>query len=131
LVKREQNAYEYKLKLLAELKTLLQETKAARGTKQRIARLITAFKFAAELRAIGCGDLDDQETGVKAQDAIFDLYDQLKAIAPEGMAALVELLDDPSVPVRASVSVLLLRQMPERAIPIIEEIERTWHGCFD
>lgn len=127
LIQREKDSYQRKLRLLAELKTLIQEARAGKDAGDRIARLIAAFKFAAELRAVGYQELDDKETGDTAQKAKFDLYNQLKSI-PEGRAELIKLLDDPNVNVRSSVAVLLLRQMPGRAIPVIEEIERTARG---
>jgi len=128
LIENEQEAYQRKLKLLAELKTLMQEARATKDIAERISRLVEAFRFSCDLRAIGYEELADQETGDKAQAGTFKLYDQLKAAGPEGHAALVKLLDDPSRDVRSSVAVLLLRQMPERAIPVIEEIERTERG---
>lgn len=128
LIENEQEAYQRKLMLLAELKTLMQEARATKDIDQRISRLAEAFRFSCDLRAIGYEELADQETGDKAQAATFKLYDQLKAAGPEGHAALIKLLDDPSRDVRSSVAVLLLRQIPERAIPVIEEIERTAPG---
>jgi HEAT repeat protein len=125
LIENEQEAYQRKLRLLAELKTLMQEARAVKGTPEHIPRLVSALRFCCDLRAIGYEELADQETGDKAQEATFKLYDQLNATGPEGHAALVKLLDDPSRDVRSSVAVLLLRELPERAIPVIEEIERT------
>jgi HEAT repeat protein len=128
LIEDEQEIYQRKLKLLAELKTLMQETRAVKEPKRRIARLIEAFRFSCDLRATGYEELADQETGDQAQKATFELYDQLKAMGPQGEDAVAGLLDDPSQNVRSSVAVLLLRQMPERAIPVIEEIQRTAAG---
>jgi hypothetical protein len=128
LIENEQQVYQRKLRLLAELKTLKQEARAATSTSERVGRLVQAFKFSCNLRGIGYEELDDQETGHEAQRATFELYDQLKAVGPDGQSALVRLLDDPSRDVRASLAVLLLRQMPERAIPVIEEIRRTAPG---
>ena len=127
LLEREQVAYQRKLKLLAELKTLMQEARTGRHTRERVARLIAAFRFAAELRVIGYRELDDKETGDTAQKAKFDLYDQIKGI-PQGRSEFVKLLEDTDLNVRSSAAVLLLRQMPERAVPIIEEIQRTARG---
>jgi HEAT repeat protein len=125
LIENEQEAYQRKLKLLGELKLLMQQAGRAKDVAGRILRLVDAFRFSCDLRAIGCEELADQETGDKAQAATFKLYDELKGIGPEGHTALVKLLDDPSRNVRSSVAVLLLRQIPERAVPVIEEIERT------
>jgi hypothetical protein len=125
LIEDEQDCYQRKLRLLAELKTFMQAARTADGTQERVGRLIEAFRFSCNLRAIGYEELADQDTGNKAQEATFSLYDQLKAIIPDGATALVKLLEDPSPNVRSSIAVLLLREMPERAIPVIEEIERT------
>jgi len=128
LVEREQASYQRKLKLLAELKTIIHETRAARGIEERVMRLIAAFKFSCDLRAIGYEQLDDKETGDAAQGATSDLYDQLKAIIPEGPAAVIDLLDDPSPNVRSSAAALLLDTIPERATQVIEELQRTARG---
>ena len=125
LIRSEQEDYQRKLRLLAELNTLMNETRAARGTADRVSKLITAFKFAADLRAIGYDELADQETGEKATDAVHNIFSKLKRIDPEGTAALVKLFDDPSPSVRSFAAVLLLHEMPERAIPVIEGVERT------
>jgi hypothetical protein len=128
LVEREQTAYQRKLKLLAELKTVIQETRAAQGTEERVTRLIAAFRFSCDLRAIGYEQLDDKETGDTAQDATSDLYHQLKAIIPEGPTALIDLLDDPSPNVRSSAAALLLDTIPDRATQVIEELQQTACG---
>lgn len=127
-IEREQIDYQRKLELLAELKTLKQEVRAAQGAAERITRLIALFRFAAELKTIGFFDLCDQETDEAAVRAVHDTAQELKAIGPAGLAALVELLGDPSINVRGSASVMLLRDMPQRAIPVIEEIEREAPG---
>jgi hypothetical protein len=127
-IEREQIDYQRKLKYLAELKTLKQEVRAARGTIDRVARLIALFRFAAPLMQIGFYDLCDKETEETAVRSTHDAGTELKAIGPEGMAALVELLRDPSIDVRGSACSLLLEDMPQRVIPVIEEIEREAPG---
>ncbi len=127
LIERERVGYQRKLRLLAKLKTLVQEARAAKEGDECVRRLVTAFKFAADLRAIGYDELDDQETGATANQAAYDTFKELEAMGP-GDPVFIALLDDPSLAVRASAGALLLDRMPERAIPVIEDIQRTARG---
>ncbi len=130
IISDEQDCYQRKLKLLAELKTLGQEVRAARGEAERIARLVALFKFSAELRGIGYDELDDQETGKEATRAIFDATQQLKSIVPSGLAALTELLTDPSVCVRCYAAIHLLKVIPDKAISVLNEVEEVGRGTM-
>lgn len=124
-VKREQAAYQRKLKLLAELKTLKQEARAAKEAQRKLARLVTLYKFAADLRAIGEDDLDDQETAKAANQVVHEVSTQLRTMIPEGAAALEALLDDASPNVRAYAGFSLIATLPAKVIPILEEIEHS------
>lgn len=128
LIKYEQDDYQRKLRLLTELKTLTQEADAAKDTEERIRRLIAVFRFSADLREIGYDDLDDKETGDRATDTAIEVCRELKAAVPDGLAALVDLLNDDSINVRSFAAVQLLREVPERAIPVIEEVQRVAPG---
>ena len=128
LIEREQAAYQRKLKLLAELKTLMQEARAEKGTQNRVISLIEAFKFAANLRAIGYDELDDRETATKATRAAQDAFNQLEAIVPQNSIELLDLLSDPSPAVRATAGAHLLRTAPERAVPVLEDIDQNGSG---
>ena len=128
LIQREQDGYQRKQKLLAELNALRAATRAETDTAEHISRLIAAFKFAADLRAIGYDELDDRETGTEATWAAVAFRDELRTIVPAGVAALAELLIDPSVNIRSSAAIALLREMPERAIPVLEEVRQTARG---
>ena len=128
LIEDEREAYKRKLELLAKLKILMERTRTAGQTRQRVSHLIEAFKFAANLRSIGYDELDDKETGDKATDAGIETAKALKAINPKGLSALVGLLDDLSVSVRGFAAVQLLDDIPERAIPVIQEVEETARG---
>lgn len=128
LVEREQAAYQRKIEALGELKTLMREVRAARGVDNCVASLITAFKFAAELRAIAQDELDDRETAETATSAAHQLFEQLEAIVPENSAILLDLLTDPSPAVQASAGAHLLHTVPEQAIPVLEALDRHASG---
>ena len=128
LIEREQAAYQRKIQLLAELKTLMQETRAVKGTQSRVISLIEAFKFAANLRAIGYDELDDRETATKATRAAQDAFNRLEAIVPKNSIELLDLLSDPSPAVRATAGAHLLRTAPERAVPVLEDIDQNGSG---
>ena len=124
LIRNEQEAYQRKLRLLAELKTLKQEARASEDETRRVKRLIALFKFCAELRRIGHDELADRETGDKATGAALKASEALKSIGPTGTSALAELLDDASVSVRCSAAIHLLRLFPDKAVPVLMKIEK-------
>jgi hypothetical protein len=130
IISDEQECYQRKLKFLAELKTLGQEVRAAKGEAELIARLIELFRFSARLRGISYDELDDQETGKKATQATFDAAQQLKSIVPAGLVALTELLADPSVCVRCAAAIHVLKVIPDKAIPVLNEVEEAGRGTI-
>src|SRR5215470_8266112 len=79
-IEREQIDYQRKLKYMAEMKTLKQEVRAARGTAERVTRLVALFRFAAPLMQIGFYDLCDKETEETAVRTTHDTAEALKAI---------------------------------------------------
>jgi hypothetical protein len=123
-VKHEQTTYQRKVRLLAELKTLTQEARAARAPKDKISRLVTLYRFAADIRAIGKDELDDQETYLTANRVVQKVSAQFRALGAGGAAAFEGLLDDPSPNVRACAGFSLVAALPEKTIPILEAIER-------
>jgi hypothetical protein len=130
LVEDEQSIYEEKQRLLAELKTLRQEARIAGRPEERTARLITLFKFAADLKAVGHDELADEETTEAGEQVTKDTFQELKSIGPQGLNAVVNLLDDPNPNIRCSAGLLLMPEMPERAVPVLEEL-RDQHDASD
>lgn len=128
IIENEQEAYRRKIQLLAELKTLKKEVRGAKSEADRVARLIALFKFSADLRAIGYDELADKETGDKATVTSFDTAQQLQAIGVAGIAALTELLTDPSIYVRCSAAIHLLRVIPEQAVPVLKSVREEGRG---
>jgi hypothetical protein len=123
--KHEQATYQRKLRLLAELKTLKQEVRAARTPEDKISRLVTLYKFAADVRGIGKDRLDDQETYLTANSVVREVSAQFRALGTHGMATFESLLDDPSPNVRACAGFSLVAALPEKTIPILEAIEQS------
>jgi len=122
LAEDEQSIYEEKQRLLAELKTLRQEARIGGSPEERVARLIALFKFSANLKADGHDELDDEETTDTATQVTYDAFEELKSIGPEGLNAVVSLLDDPNPNIRCSAGIMLLPDMPERAVPVLEKL---------
>jgi len=120
----EKARYAVKVEKLAELKRIMAAAQAGDGDAAQVERLVAAFAFCAELKRLATDELDDRETQHRAVDSMHKLAAELDAIPPEGRAALAVLLDDANLAVRASAGAFLWRTMPERALPVLRDIDR-------
>ncbi|HEY1799008.1 MAG TPA: hypothetical protein VGG57_23040 [Stellaceae bacterium] len=124
-VKHEQASYERKVQLLGESKTMKQEMRTVKGPRKRLAHLVALYKFAADVRAIGKDEIDDRETYLTANRMLQQIYPEFTAFGPEGAAAFESPLDDTSPNARACAGFNLIATLPEKAIPVLEEIKRS------
>jgi hypothetical protein len=106
----------------------MQEVRAAKGSDDRIKRLLGAFRFAAQLKAIGSDELNDRETADNAVEVMRRVARELDEIPPGRRQHLATLLDDPGLAVRAAAAASLLPLIPEQAIPVLEDVHERARG---
>ena len=97
------------------------------GEAERIARLVRAFEFAAELGRIAgdviC-DTDIENQWTLQRRRIVTILD---AVDPQRQR-LIPLLEHPLPDIRACAAVYLMKVMPERALPVLRAVHESHRG---
>jgi len=106
--------------LVALTKLLKKENTAAE--QDRIASLVRGLRFGARLAHTLHDELGDTTSETQVVGLMHDIVDQLDKLDP-ARAALVPLLGDPDAGVRAYAGAYLMRLMPDRAIPVLRDVE--------
>lgn len=97
------------------------------SSDERVASLLRGFEFAARLADILYDELLDTngERAVRrSMDAIVQALDKIG----RGRAALEALFESPDARVRGSAVAYLIDLVPERAVPLLREIEQSEHA---
>ena len=110
-----------KAKGLAALRALLRRQDAA-SEDERVASLVGGFVFATKLADALHDELLDTAGEKKVGILGCSIVETLDTIG-SGRAALAVLLDHPDAGVRASAGAFLINLMPDRALPVLREIE--------
>lgn len=110
-----------KAKGLAALKALLKGGNTA-TEQDRVTSLVGGLRFSARLSHTLHDELGDTTGETKVVGLMHDIVHQLDALDP-GRVALLPLLGDPDAGVRAYAGAYLIRLMPDRAIPVLREVE--------
>jgi hypothetical protein len=110
-----------KAKGLAALKALLKPAGIATN-QDGVASLVGGFRFGARLAHALHDELLDTTGETKVVDLMEEIIHQLEGL-DLGRTALLPLLDDPDAGVRASAGAYLIKLMPERAIPVLRDVE--------
>ena len=94
---------------------------------ERIARLLQAFEFAAELGRIADDVICDTDVKNHWTDQRGRIVTILDAVDPQ-RRHLVPLLEHPLPDVRACAAVSLMKVMPERALPVLRAVHESHAG---
>lgn len=116
-----------KSKGLATMAALINKQYAT-TTDVRVASLVRGFEFGAKLAATLHDEMLDTDGETKVVRLMNRIADTLDEIEPDRRTALAELLGNSDARVRASAGAYLVKMMPERALPILREIEQKEHG---
>jgi len=106
---------------LASLTALLKEENSD-GKQDRVTSLVGGLRFGARLAHTLHDELGDTTGEAKVVDLMDEIIHQLDKLDP-GRAALVPLLGDPDAGVRAYAGAYLIKLMPDRAIPVLRDVE--------
>ena len=90
----------------------------------RVAQLLMAFRQGAKLERVWHDLLGDSKAASRVAKRAQKVIPLLDAIGDGRRTALTCFLDDKDADVRASAAAALLKFMPERTVPILEEISR-------
>ncbi len=90
--------------------------------QDRVVSLVGGFRFGARLAHTLHDELLDTTGEAKVVDLMDEIVHQLDELDP-GRAALLPLLGDPDAGVRAYAGAYLIKLMPDRAIPVLRDIE--------
>jgi hypothetical protein len=94
---------------------------------ERVASLLRGFEFAARLADILYDELmdtDGERTVRRSMDAVVQALDKVG----RGRAALDALFESPDARVRGTAAAYLIDLVPERAVPLLGEIEESEHA---
>ena len=97
------------------------------SSDERVASLLRGFEFAARLADVLHDELldTDGENAVwRSMDAVVQALDKVG----RGRAALDALFERPDARVRGSAAAYLIDLVPERAVPLLREIEQSEHA---
>ena len=106
---------------LAALKALLKAGNTA-TEQDRVASLVGGLRFGARLAHTLHDELGDTTGENQVVGLMHEAVHQLDRLDP-GRVALLPLLGDPDAGVRAYAGAYLIRLMPDRAIPVLRDIE--------
>jgi len=95
---------------------------------QRVARLLMAFNLGAKLSHIYYDVMPDEEACNKVMRQTYDIAHTLDGVGAGRRRELDKFLDDPHLDVRAMAAASLPDIMPDRAIPVLKEIQETAPG---
>ncbi len=98
------------------------DVSSLRSDEERIAQLLQAFAFGGKLARICTDIIGDAKAGNKAEEQAYGAGHAIKAIDTDGKLPLAVFLDDPDPSVRAIAASLLVEIIPDRALPVLEEI---------
>ncbi len=108
----------------ARLRALL-KLPANADDEARVAQLLLAFRQGAKLKRVWIDLLGDSRAGSRVAKRAWRVIPLLDAIGDGRRTALACFLDDKDADVRATAAAALLKIMPERAVPILEEISHS------
>jgi len=97
------------------------------SSDERVASLLRGFEFAARLADVLHDELlyTDGENAVwRSMDAVVQALDKIG----RGRVALEALFESPDARVRGSAAAYLIDLVPERAVPLLREIEQSEHA---
>ncbi len=97
------------------------------SSDERVASLLRGFEFAARLADILYDELldtDGERAVRRSMDAIVQALDKIG----RGRAALEALFESPDARARGSAAAYLIDLVPERAVPLLGEIEQSEHA---
>jgi hypothetical protein len=97
------------------------------SSDERVASLLRGFEFAARLADILYDELldtDGERAVRRSMDAIVQALDKIG----RGRAALEALFESPDAGVRGSAAAYVIDLVPERAVPLLREIEQSEHA---
>ncbi len=97
------------------------------GEQQRVASLIRGFEFGSRFAHALHDQLGDTDSETKVVHLIQDIAETLESI-DSGRGALAVLLNHPDVGVRASAAASLVNSIPDRAVPVLREIDQKEGG---
>ena len=95
---------------------------------EKVDRLLQAFIYGARLKHIRSDVMGEEETSAKVARQTYAIAVRLDAVGPGRRAALLPLLDHAHSNVRAMAAVCLMKSMPERACPVLDEISQSARG---
>jgi hypothetical protein len=113
----------------AALNSLIEEKPSAApaGEAERIARLLHAFEFAAQLGRIAGDVICDSEYSNQWTGQANRIVTVLDAVDP-GRQHLIGLLDHPLPDVRALAGAYVMEVNPERALPVLRAVHASERG---
>ncbi|HLG87710.1 MAG TPA: hypothetical protein VKZ79_11005 [Alphaproteobacteria bacterium] len=94
----------------------------------RVEQLLGAFVLGGRLRHIHYDVLGDEDGRNRVTGKVYEIPRMLDSMTPKRRPALADLLDHPHPDVRAMAAGSLLDLMPERAVPVLEEIHNEFRG---
>jgi hypothetical protein len=95
----------------------------------RVASLLHGFEFAVRLEATLSDEMADSEGVTQVDRVVDDIVVALASIG-SGRSALLPLLDHGDPRVRASAGGYLIDLMPDRVIPVLQQIEKEARGYW-
>jgi hypothetical protein len=95
---------------------------------ERVACLLRAFDLGAKLSHIYADIMPDENVCNQVMRQTYDIAHRLDGVGSGRRAALKKFLDDPHLDLRAMAAASLPDIMPDRAIPILKEIQETAPG---
>jgi hypothetical protein len=109
----------------AAMTKAIEKAEAEPDPEARTAQLLAAFELCAKTRVIAYDEAADAETGHQATRHLFTIAAALDAVPPGRRTALVPLLDSADLGIKVSAAIALKDLMPDRALPILREINAT------
>jgi len=108
--------------------TALRDVPETASEDEQVAAWLKAFVFGAKLKHIRSDVMGEDETNNRVARQTYAIAPLLDRIGTGRRAALASLLDHAHPDVRAMAAVCLMKSMPERANPVLDEISRNARG---
>ena len=117
-----------KARAAAAIAAAFEDAKATADPDERTAKLLKAFELSVKTKYWAYQALGDIDAGNAAAEQTFAIVAALDAIPPGRRAALDVFLDSSDVGVRCVAASRLKKIMPDRAIPILRQIDKEEGG---
>jgi hypothetical protein len=113
------------LKAKAGQLRVLARVKSRSSNDEKVAQLLLAFGLAAKLSRIWKDVHNENKKAAKFQRVAYEVAGRLDAIDDGRRSALAVFLDGSDTDAKALAASSLLKTMPERCVPILEELKTT------